>query len=126
MAFLLTNLFVQVPLSVLGVLLTNNQTFANTSPYPTTKINQDFTCLGFPVGKILPVIANQTTPQDHSEPSKDAIQLTSSPQDTNPIEMTMADKHEDRDDDYVDSNSFEFVHPEELVGSLEVKSVFSR
>jgi len=67
--FLFTNLFVQVPVSVLGVLFTNSQKLATTPPYPLDKISQDFTNIGLPVGKILPVLTSkEATPQDKIPP----------------------------------------------------------
>ena len=53
-AFLASNLFLQVPLSVLQVLLVSETTFAATLPYPLEKIPATFTQLGWPVNQILP------------------------------------------------------------------------
>lgn len=53
-AFLGANLFVQVPVSVLSVMLTSESDFAATLPYPTEQIRQSFTLLGLPVNQILP------------------------------------------------------------------------
>lgn len=61
-AFLLSNLFLQVPLSVLSVLLTSESKFAAIEPYPTEKIRQDFTIPGLQVNKILPLELSSTTP----------------------------------------------------------------
>jgi hypothetical protein len=52
-AFAGANLFSQVPISVLGVLFSNEQQFAAIAPYPTDKILQDFTLAGFRVDKII-------------------------------------------------------------------------
>jgi len=60
-AFLGANLFLQVPISVLGVLLSNEQEFTAIAPYPTDKITQDFTLAGFWVDKIIAI--NSITPQ---------------------------------------------------------------
>lgn len=57
-AFLAANLFLQVPISVLGVLLNNEQEFAAIAPYPTEKITQDFTLAGFWVNKIIAIRPN--------------------------------------------------------------------
>lgn len=54
-AFWACNLFVQVPVSVLGILSTSQQELAETDPYPTEKILQDFTAPGFQVDWILPL-----------------------------------------------------------------------
>ncbi len=53
-AFAAANLFVHVPVSVLGVLFTNKQQFEVIEPYPAERISQDFTLAGFWVDKILP------------------------------------------------------------------------
>ncbi|MBD2182271.1 low-complexity tail membrane protein [Planktothrix sp. FACHB-1355] len=55
-AFLLCNLFLQVPISVLAVLMTSESAFAATEPYPLEKIRQDFTIPGWQVNQILPFI----------------------------------------------------------------------
>ncbi|MGB7440681.1 MAG: low-complexity tail membrane protein [Coleofasciculaceae cyanobacterium] len=54
-AFLMSNLFLQVPLSVAQVLLTSESEWAATQPYPTDKIPQDFTIPGLRVKRILPM-----------------------------------------------------------------------
>jgi hypothetical protein len=54
-AFAGANLFLQVPISVLGVLSNNEQQFAEIAPYPTEKILQDFTLAGFQVDKIMAI-----------------------------------------------------------------------
>lgn len=53
-AFLLANLFVQVPLGVVRVLLVPERAFANVPPYPPEQIKKDFTLLGLRVNRILP------------------------------------------------------------------------
>ena len=55
-AFLGSNLFLQVPVSVVQVLLTSERQFAAADPYPIEQISQEFTLLGWPVAKILPPI----------------------------------------------------------------------
>ena len=52
-AFLGGNLFLQVPLSVLLVLLTKESKLAEIEPYPIEKMNQSFTTPGIKVSKIL-------------------------------------------------------------------------
>jgi hypothetical protein len=54
-AFIGANLFLQVPISVLGVLLSNEQEFVAIAPYPTEKITQDFTLAGFQVDQIIAI-----------------------------------------------------------------------
>ncbi len=53
-AFFLSNLFIQVPISVLGVLLTSEEKFNSTEPLTPERISQEFTVPGFRVNKILP------------------------------------------------------------------------
>jgi len=60
-AFLLSNLFFQIPLSVLGVLLTKESAFASIEPYPVEKIQDDFTIAGFQVDKILSIKSSPKT-----------------------------------------------------------------
>ena len=52
-SFLLGNLFLQIPLSVLLVLKTKESERASVEPYPTTEIEQNFTVPGIKVNKIL-------------------------------------------------------------------------
>ncbi|AUS99333.1 MULTISPECIES: low-complexity tail membrane protein [unclassified Nostoc] len=54
LTFLASNLFLQIPVSVARVLVTNDTEFAAIEPLPLEKINQDFTILGVRVNKILP------------------------------------------------------------------------
>ncbi|HEY9880661.1 MAG TPA: low-complexity tail membrane protein [Leptolyngbyaceae cyanobacterium] len=53
-AFLLANLFVQVPLAVLRVLLVPERAFAKVPPYQAEQIKKDFTLIGLRVNRILP------------------------------------------------------------------------
>lgn len=65
-AFLLSNLFLQVPASVLPVLLTSESQLAATEPYPVTKISKDFTLIGIWVKQILPPIVPVSLPTSDS------------------------------------------------------------
>ncbi|MEO8892231.1 MAG: low-complexity tail membrane protein [Coleofasciculaceae cyanobacterium] len=67
LAFLGSNLFLQVPLSVLQVLLTSESEFAATEPYAIEKLSQDFTIPGLKVNKILPIALTQTASQSEPE-----------------------------------------------------------
>ncbi len=51
-AFLLANLFLQVPISVLNVLLSDSSELSQTSPYSVETISQDFTTPGIKVNRI--------------------------------------------------------------------------
>lgn len=55
LAFLASNLFLQIPLSVVGVLLTAKSELATTEPYPLELIPQDYTIVGWQVNQILPL-----------------------------------------------------------------------
>ncbi|MGF1495578.1 MAG: low-complexity tail membrane protein [Elainellaceae cyanobacterium] len=55
-AFLLANLFLQVPVSVLRVMLASEQAVAQADPYPIDQISLNFTSIGFEVARILPPI----------------------------------------------------------------------
>ncbi|MBD2000044.1 low-complexity tail membrane protein [Leptolyngbya sp. FACHB-541] len=61
-AFLGCNLFLQVPLSVVRVLLAGEAKFAAAEPYPLERVGQDFTVLGLRVKQILPAIAPPPQP----------------------------------------------------------------
>lgn len=58
-AFLVSNLFLQVPLSVAQVLLTSESEFAATEPYSVEKVPQDFTIPGLRVDQVLPLAVTQ-------------------------------------------------------------------
>jgi hypothetical protein len=60
LAFLFSNLFLQVPLSVAQVLLTSESEFVATEPYPVEKIPQEFLIPGLRVSKILPEIKSKS------------------------------------------------------------------
>jgi hypothetical protein len=61
-AFLGCNLFVQVPGSVLAVLLTSEAKFVATEPYPTGQISRDFTLPGIRVLHLLPPLISEPRP----------------------------------------------------------------
>lgn len=63
-AFLFTNLFFQVPVSVIRVLLARDEAIAQRDPYPVDQISQDFTILGLRVNQILPPLKLATTAAD--------------------------------------------------------------
>ena len=71
-AFLLSNLFLQVPLSVCGVLVTSDSTFSQTEAYPKEKIDRDFTTPGFQVNSIWPFTSVETAP--NSQKSESAME----------------------------------------------------
>ncbi|MGF1514266.1 MAG: low-complexity tail membrane protein [Elainellaceae cyanobacterium] len=57
-AFLLVNLFTQVPVSVLRVMLVSERAVTNVAPYPIDKVAQEFTLLGLRVPRLLPRLAS--------------------------------------------------------------------
>jgi hypothetical protein len=57
-SFLAANLFLQVPLSVLQVLLASDAEFQQATPYDATAIGRDFFEPGLKVAKILPTLRN--------------------------------------------------------------------
>lgn len=59
--FFASNLFLQVPVSVLAVLLTSEVAFAGTEPYPLEKIPQEFSIPGLRVNQILPPVVTEPT-----------------------------------------------------------------
>jgi len=61
-AFLFANLFTQVPVSVLRVLLASDAQVNGQEPYPSERIGQDFTLPGFRLKQILPLPATETIP----------------------------------------------------------------
>jgi hypothetical protein len=67
-AFLVSNLFLQVPLSVAQVLLTSESEFAATEPYSVEKVPQDFTIPGLRVDQILPLAATRPDASTTSSP----------------------------------------------------------
>lgn len=59
-SFWMANLFLQVPVSVLAVLATDDRTFAATMPYPTSQVSQGFTQAGLALNHLLPTILPPT------------------------------------------------------------------
>ncbi|MDZ8051524.1 MAG: low-complexity tail membrane protein [Aulosira sp. ZfuVER01] len=54
LAFFASNLFLQIPVSIARILVTNDTEFAAIEPLPLEKIQQDFTIVGVRVNNILP------------------------------------------------------------------------
>ncbi len=72
-AFLASNLFLQVPISVASVMLTSDAAFASTEPYPSAQIAQDFTRLGLPVSQLLPEVVSPKEPAIHASATDRSI-----------------------------------------------------
>lgn len=64
LAFLASNLFLQIPVSVARVFVTSDAEFAATQPYPVEKIMPDFTILGLQVNQILPLLGDTAKTED--------------------------------------------------------------
>jgi len=60
LAFLASHLFLQVPVSVLRILLYRDAQFLATEPYPLEQIRSGFTIPGIQVNQILPPLAPET------------------------------------------------------------------
>jgi hypothetical protein len=77
LAFFGANLFLQIPISVLGVLWTSNSQFAATVPYPVEQIRQGFTIPGIRVDAIVPPLFSE--PVKARVPASPAAPSTSQP-----------------------------------------------
>jgi hypothetical protein len=80
LAFFGANLFLQIPISVLGVLWTSNSQFAATTPYPVEHIRQSFTIPGIRVGAIVPPL--------FSEPVQATVSTSPPPPTVAPLSST--------------------------------------
>ena len=80
-AFLLANLFVQVPATVLPLLLTASKTLAQTEPYEATAIRQRFSVVGLRVASILPDWADRAVPLPTADsPTAPAAETAAAPE----------------------------------------------
>lgn len=73
-AFFVSNVFLQVPVSVGRILLLGDAKLLATEPFPLEQVGQKFTVFGLPVNQILPAIA----PEQSLEPDQ-TIQALSPP-----------------------------------------------
>lgn len=64
LAFLASNVFLQIPVSVVRVFVTSDAEFAATKPYPLEKIPPDFTIVGLQVNQILPLLSDTVKTED--------------------------------------------------------------
>ncbi|MEA5470235.1 low-complexity tail membrane protein [Spirulina sp. 06S082] len=77
-AFLFANLFLQIPVSVLGVLLTSDSRFEEVEPYEVENIGQDFFIFGIRIDNILAIAspemaAPESTKEQSVNPPKDEV-----------------------------------------------------
>lgn len=63
LAFLGCNLFLLLPVNVARLMLTKDDTFAATEPYPADLIRRDFTIFGFQLRRVLPPLTTNVSPQ---------------------------------------------------------------
>lgn len=63
LAFLASNIFLQIPVSVARVFVTSETEFAATKPYPLERIPEDFTIVGLQVNQILPQLNPTVKPE---------------------------------------------------------------
>ncbi len=63
LAFLASNIFLQIPVSVARVFVTSETEFAATKPYPLERIPKDFTIVGLQVNQILPQLTPTVKPE---------------------------------------------------------------
>lgn len=94
-AFLACNLFVQVPVSVASVMLSNQSAFAATLPYPLETIRRSFTLVGLQLNQIVPPVRPNTKHMlaradqaNVGQPVSEAIATTQS---KNPTELLTDD-----------------------------------
>lgn len=52
--FFLSNLFLQVPLTLLPTLLLSEKTVTEIDPHPVVSVRRDFACWGLPMGQLFP------------------------------------------------------------------------
>lgn len=64
LAFLASNLFLQIPVSVARVFVTSETEFSATKPYGLERIPQNFTILGLQVNQILPQLADSVKTEE--------------------------------------------------------------
>lgn len=64
LAFLASNVFLQIPISVLRIFVTSETEFAATEPYPVERIPQDFAIIGLQVNQLLPQLTDTVKTED--------------------------------------------------------------
>lgn len=55
-AFFFSNLFLQIPLTLLPTLFLSEKTVSEIDPHPNVSIRRDFACWGLPLGQLLPTL----------------------------------------------------------------------
>jgi hypothetical protein len=83
-AFLASNLFMQVPISVASVMLTTESTFAATPPHSLESIRRGFTLVGLRVNQFLPLLSPDAKPALVETVASTATQTTIVPSQASP------------------------------------------
>ncbi|HEY9656382.1 MAG TPA: low-complexity tail membrane protein, partial [Crinalium sp.] len=83
-AFLASNLFMQVPISVASVMLTTESAFAATPPYLLESIRRSFTLVGLRVNQFLPLLRSDVKPALVETATSTTIQPTIVPSQASP------------------------------------------
>jgi len=83
-AFLASNLFMQVPISVASVMLTTESAFAATPPHLLESIRHDFTLVGLRVNRFLPLLRSDVKLALVRTVPSTAMQTTSAPSQASP------------------------------------------
>lgn len=83
-AFLASNLFTQVPVSVASVMLTTDSAFAATPPHLLESIRRSFTLVGLRVNRFLPLLRSDVQPALVETAAATATPTTIAPSQTSP------------------------------------------
>jgi len=83
-AFLASNLFMQVPISVASVMLTTESAFAATPPHLLETIRRSFTLVGLRVNRFLPLLSPDAKPALVATATSTAMQTTIAPSQASP------------------------------------------
>ncbi|HEY9763138.1 MAG TPA: low-complexity tail membrane protein, partial [Trichocoleus sp.] len=120
-AFLLANLFVQVPLGVLRVLLVPERAFSKVPPYPPEQVKQDFTLLGLRVNRILPdwSASEQQVKVKPSAEASSSVSVADASLSTPPLEEVWDDESIPLDAPATDI--YEYAAPVEESSPVEIK-----
>lgn len=116
--FFLSNLFLQIPVSVLLVMLTSEATLGAIEPYPLEEISQAFTVVGLQIKQILPQVAQPKPAQ--SEPAQ-SESVAASP----PIESTLESVAESADLAIVAESAADAVNHQLLAEETAIGAVAS-
>lgn len=108
LSFAMANLFLQVPVSILAVMTTPSQRFAQTDPYPVADVAAHFLQVGLPLGRLLPAV---------QPPDVARTQVQESPLSDLALESVLADR--------VPEQAVSDLEPEPAVLDLEPEHAVS-